>query len=114
MGYFHIYKRNGHLTMTNKIIIGAGLAGLITACKIKDADIIEAGPKVESHKGLLRFRDKSVSELTGIPFKEVTVHKEISFKGESHGRSTIAMANSYARKVSGEYGNRSIFNLDTV
>lgn len=100
--------------MTNKSIIGAGLAGLITACRIKDAPIFEAGSRVEQHRALLRFRDKSVSELTGIPFQEVTVHKEIVFEGAAYKQASIQMANMYAKKVSGAYRGRSIWNLDTV
>jgi hypothetical protein len=100
--------------MIDKHIIGAGLAGLIAACRIKDAHIYEAGPRVEQHKALLRFRDKAVAELTGIPFQEVTVHKEISFHGEAHHRCSIAMANMYSRKVSGTIHGRSIWDLETV
>ncbi len=100
--------------MTEKHIIGAGLAGLITACRIKDAPIFEAGPRAEQHHALLRFRDKSVSELTAIPFQEVTVHKGIVYGGEFYHRCSIQMANMYARKVSGAYRGRSIWNLDTV
>lgn len=97
-----------------KNIIGAGLAGLIAACHFKDAHIFEGGGFIEQHKALLRFRDKSVSDLIGIPFKEVTVHKEISYLGKAHHQPTIAMANMYARKVSGLINGRSIWNLDTV
>jgi hypothetical protein len=100
--------------MAEKHIIGAGLAGLITACRIKDATIFEAGPRAEQHHALLRFRDKSVSEITGIPFQEVTVHKEVAYKGKTYNRCSIAMANLYARKVSGVYRGRSIWNLETV
>lgn len=100
--------------MAEKTIIGAGLAGLITACRIKDAPIFEAGPRAEQHHALLRFRDKSVAELIGIPFQEVTVHKEIRFNGKSYHRATIQMANMYSQKVSGSYRGRSIWNLDTV
>lgn len=95
-------------------IIGAGLAGLITACRIKDADIYEAGSRVENHKALLRFRDQSVSLLTGIPFREVSVHKGIYFKDSVHAACTIEMANKYSRKVTGKYTGRSIWNLDAV
>lgn len=100
--------------MTQKQIIGAGLAGLITACRINDTYIYESGPRAESHKALLRFRDKSVSQLTGIAFQEVVVHKEISYNGEARHQCTIAMANEYARKVSGFIRGRSIWDLDTV
>jgi hypothetical protein len=94
-------------------IIGAGLAGLITACKIKEADIYEASARAEQHKALLRFRTRKVSELTEIPFKEVTVHKEIWSNGYTTSRCTIAMANLYAAKVSSIVSGRSVWNLDT-
>jgi hypothetical protein len=94
-------------------IIGAGLAGLITACKLKEANIIEASGRAEQHKALLRFRTRKVSELTEIPFKEVTVHKEIWSNGYTPHACTIAMANLYAAKVSSIINGRSIWNLDT-
>lgn len=100
--------------MTKKQIIGAGLAGLIAACHFKDTLIFEAGKRVEQHKALLRFRDKSVSELTGIPFKEVPVHKEIRYLGQAVDRPRIELANMYSRKVAGLIAGRSIWNLDTV
>src|SRR5579862_9801404 len=100
--------------MIEQQIFGAGLAGLIAACRFKNAEIFEASDRQEQHKALLRFRDKSVSELTGIPFKEVTVHKEIDYYGVTHHRCTIGFANMYARKVSGAIRGRSIWNLDTV
>jgi hypothetical protein len=98
-----------------KQIIGAGLAGLITACKIKDADILEAGQRLERHKALLRFRDTSVSGVTGVPFKKVHVHKAIFYEGEYHTRCNIFLANQYARKVTGAYSaDRSIWNLESA
>jgi hypothetical protein len=101
--------------MTRAIIVGAGLAGLITACKIKDADIYEKGAEIEQHKALLRFRDESVSHLTGIAFRPVTVRKGIHFRGATYGQCTPQFANLYARKVTGKIAaDRSIWNLDTV
>jgi hypothetical protein len=101
--------------MDKTIIVGAGLAGLITACKIKDATIYEAGKQLEQHKALLRFRDESVSHLTGIPFRAVTVHKGIHIGAQTYDRCTPAFANAYARKVTGKIAaDRSIWNLDTV
>jgi hypothetical protein len=95
-------------------IIGAGLAGLIAACHFKEADILEAGRVNANHKALLRFRDKSVSALTGIPFKEVTVHKAIYGIDGLAPECTIPLANQYARKVTGTLSARSIWNLDSV
>lgn len=98
------------------IIVGAGLAGLIAACKITNAEIWEAsnGP-TENHKALLRFRDESVSHATGIPFREVTVHKSIFWDEAHHAACNPMFANAYARKVTGSIsGDRSVWNLDTV
>jgi hypothetical protein len=100
--------------MTKKQIIGAGLAGLIAGCHFKNVPILEAGPRVEQHKALLRFRDSSVSELTGIPFKEVTVRKEISYLNQSHAACNIPFANMYSQKVAGVIAGRSIWNLETA
>jgi hypothetical protein len=95
-------------------IIGAGLAGLITACKFKDAEIYESCTRMQQHRALLRFRTLDVSNLTGIPFKEVTVHKEIDYYGKTYRQCTIEFANRYSRKVSGALGSHSIWDLDTV
>lgn len=97
------------------IIVGAGLAGLLTACRI-DGEIWEKGPwrSSDTHKALLRFRDQSVSVLTGIPFREVTVRKEIYCDGDTFQQCSIALANQYSRKVTGIVQGRSIWNLDTV
>jgi hypothetical protein len=100
--------------MSDIVIIGAGLAGLLAACKFPDATIYEAGLRGEKHKAVLRFRDKSVSELTGIPFKEVTVRKEIYFNGKVSNECMISLANMYSRKVAGIYQDRSIWDLAPV
>lgn len=100
----------------DKVIIGAGLAGLIAACHFKDAHIQEAGPEVAQHKALLRFRSKAVSELTGIPFKEVRVQKGIWTHADKrlHSVCDIRMANQYSGKVSNGLRGRSIWNLAPV
>ncbi len=96
-------------------IIGAGLSGLIAACRIKNADIIESNSRMENHKALLRFRDESVSNITGIKFRPVTVHKEIYYNRQSYSKCSVELANRYSNKVMGGYvGDRSIWNLDTV
>ena len=100
----------------DKVIIGAGLAGLIAACHFKDAYIQEAGPEVAQHKALLRFRGKAVSELTGISFKEVRVQKGIWTHADKrlHSVCDIRMANQYSNKVSNGLRGRSIWNLAPV
>jgi hypothetical protein len=101
--------------MSKVIIVGAGLAGLLTACKFPVAEIFEKGKEVEQHKALLRFRDESVSHLTGTPFRAVTVRKGIHFGGQTYGQCNPAFANTYARKVTGQIAaDRSIWNLDTA
>lgn len=96
------------------VIVGAGLSGLIAACRFTGAAIIEAGEPVEQHKALLRFRDQSVAELTGIPFKKVKVRKEVYMDGEARPHCSIKAANLYAKKVTGNISGRSIQNLDPV
>jgi len=99
----------------SRIIIGAGLSGLITACHIPNVPIQEATGYSEGHKALLRFRTAAVSNATGIPFREVTVHKAIYHEGETYLQCTPRLANMYARKVLGKVsGDRSIWNLETV
>ncbi|AWD92445.1 hypothetical protein [Xanthomonas phage Carpasina] len=101
--------------VTGKTIIGAGLAGLMSACVFKDASIIDAMPEPkESHKALLRFRDESVSILTGIPFKKVHVYKEVFEDGKCLPYCTNRAANLYAQKVTGHIAGRSIRNLESV
>ena len=73
------------------IIAGAGLAGLIAGNIFRNYSprIIERQESLpNNHKAILRFRDHSVSEATGIEFKKV--------KSFLHFLSSIAfMVNSY-------------------
>lgn len=95
-------------------IAGAGLAGLLAGCKFPTARIQDVMPEpTERHKALLRFRDDSVSRLTGIDFKKVRVHKGI-WDGEEFVQPNIQICNSYAKKVLGQISPRSIWNLDPV
>lgn len=96
------------------LIVGAGLSGLIAACRFTGATIIEAGEPIEQHKALLRFRDHSVADITGIPFKKVKVRKEVYMDGEARNHCSIKAANLYAKKVTGSISGRSIQNLDPV
>lgn len=98
------------------IIIGAGLSGLITACLIPAARIREAAPEGPGHhKALLRFRSNAVAHATGIPFREVTVHKAIQYEGHTYTSCTPRLANLYSAKVTGVLsGDRSIWDLATT
>jgi hypothetical protein len=101
--------------MSEKIIIGAGLSGLITACHIPDIPIYEATSEANGHRALLRFRTEAVAQATGIPFREVTVHKAIYYDGETYLQCTPRFANMYASKVLGRVsGDRSIWDLTTA
>lgn len=101
--------------MTKATIIGAGMAGLLAACKFPGATIYEAGPERVEHRAVLRFRDESVSKLTGIPFKRVEVQKAV-FDGPNKplitGLCPLNIQNRYAIKVTGNLTSRSINNLD--
>lgn len=99
----------------SNLIVGAGLSGLIAAHMFPQAEIIEAASApVERHKAVLRFRSTAVSDLTGIPFREVTVRKGIYVDGK-FVEPTIALANAYSQKCLGRIeGERSIWNLAPV
>lgn len=95
-------------------IIGAGMAGLIAAniLRKQNVTVLEAQPKLpHNHKALLRFRNTSVSDATGVPFKKVTAYKGVSWGGVVYNESTIPMQNAYALKVSGQVNPRSIVDL---
>ena len=99
--------------MPNIKIIGGGLAGLIAAHHFKNAHVFEAGARLAKHKALLRFRSDSVANITGVPFRKVRVYKEVYYEGQSHqGKCPIALANRYAKKVTGTIAGRSIMKLD--
>lgn len=86
------------------------LAGLLNP----DATIYEAQDELPvNHNAVLRFRNDSVSQVTGIPFKKVTVHKGI-YHNYEFVQPNISLANLYSYKVLGHFTDRSIWNLDTV
>ena len=101
------------------IILGAGLSGCIAGIMNPDAVIFEAKSEESfmaspEHKAVLRFRSNKISQLTGIPFKEVQVRKSIWYQSKEHRFPDIRFTNMYSRKVVGGYFDRSIVNLDTV
>lgn len=94
------------------IIAGAGLAGLIAGCMFPRAQIAEAAPApTAAHRALLRFRSDAVSQVTGIPFQQVSVQKAVFWRG-SYVAPDLRLANLYSHKVTGRLMNRSI--LDTA
>lgn len=97
------------------MIVGAGFAGLIAAHVFPQHNVYEAAAYgvAGNHHALMRFRSTAVSELTGVPFRPVTVHKGIWEEGEFHVPN-IRLANAYARKVLGHILDRSIWHLTPV
>lgn len=96
------------------VIVGAGLAGLIAAHAWPSFQVVEAAPEPRAmHKAVLRFRNDSVSRLTGIEFKKVRVRKGI-WSGMKFCEPSIKLANMYSRKVllGRVEGDRSIWNIE--
>jgi len=93
-------------------IIGAGLSGLIAGALIPNSLIYERQQILpKNHGAVLRFRTNKIGKALGIPFKKVRVTKAIWHHGQEvqpHPR----FQNMYSRKVTGEYGRRSIANID--
>lgn len=95
------------------IIIGAGMTGCLAGLIFPEAIIYESQKELpQNHNAVLRFRDDSVSKVTGIPFREVTVRKGIVLEGD-YVSPNIAIANMYSRKVLGHTLDRSIWNLSS-
>jgi hypothetical protein len=97
-------------------IIGAGLAGLLCGALNPGSVIYEAQPSLpNNHGAVLRFRDDKISKALNIPFRKVRVTKGIWWNDIGiMPHLSIPLQNTYSRKVTGEYHDRSINNLDTV
>jgi len=93
------------------MIVGAGLAGLIAGYVFPREDILERNNDdwVE-HQAVLRFRSEAVSELTGIPFRRVTVRKGI-WNGDGWLAPNVAVCNQYSQKTVGRVLDRSIWDV---
>lgn len=100
--------------MTIKII-GAGMAGLLAARMIQSTGekVVVYEKQAElpnNHSAVLRFRSPLVSEVTGIPFRKVTV-----VKGVHRWKNVVADTLSYSRKNMGVLAsNRSILRGEEV
>jgi len=95
-------------------IFGAGLSGLIAGIANPKAQIYERSKfGTQGHQALLRFRDMSVSDMTGIKFKKVKVIKSIWFEGKEQQPSPRLVA-MYSHKNTGHFENRSIMDIRTV
>lgn len=98
------------------IIFGAGYAGLIAANMLRRFKPVVYEKQKElphNHEAVLRFRSDIVSQATGIPFQKVKVSKAVYYKGSflnSHYAS-LRLNNEYSFKVSGQYSERSIGDL---
>jgi len=94
------------------VILGAGLTGCLAGYAFKNAVIHEYLDTPNTHKALLRFRTDKVSQLTGIPFKKVKVHKGIFYMGE-FVQPSLFLSNLYSYKVTGGYYDRSISDISS-
>jgi len=95
-----------------KVIIGAGLSGLICGALNAQAQIYERNsPDFVSHRALLRFRDDKIAKSIGIEFKKVRVRKGIWHHGNCPGPSPH-LANMYSQKVRGVLTEASIWDLE--
>lgn len=95
------------------IIIGAGLSGLIAGHFFKGAEIHERQISLpNNHHALLRFKNESISNLTGIPFKKGIVRKSIICDGNFAYEVNPYLANLYSVKVTGEISDRSIWSME--
>lgn len=94
-----------------KIIIGAGLSGLICGALNAQSKIFERNPSnFISHKAVLRFRDDKIARSLGLTFRKVRVRKGIWMDGPQ--LSAPLYANLYSQKVRGIIGDGSIWNLE--
>lgn len=97
-----------------RVIVGAGLAGMIAAHVFPTMPVVERNLyPATPHRALLRFRSPAVGEVTGIGFNPVTVRKGIWLDGD-WVEPNIRAANLYSRKVLGVLADRSIWNTDSV
>ncbi len=91
------------------------MAGLIAARYFRDENptILEKQRKLpHNHHAILRFKTDVISKVTGIPFREVFVHKAAVHDSNFIDEMNIYAANQYSLKTTGHVRDRSIWNLD--
>jgi hypothetical protein len=89
-------------------IIGAGMAGLLAGCMIRDHVIYEAQPSLpNNHQAVLRFRSSVVGDTLNIPFKRVQMMKCVH-----PWRNPVADQLSYSWKANGTARLRSAISAD--
>ncbi len=101
--------------MQNTNILGAGMAGLLAANMMRRRcpTVFEAKNELpDLHKAVLRFRNQSVSEATGIPFQKIKVNKSLYTHNGYKDKPSVQDANNYSLKATGAIEDRSIWNLD--
>lgn len=95
------------------VIVGAGMAGLLAARMLaaRRPVVLERQDALpHNHSAVLRFRSPIVSEVTGIPFKKVSVVKAVV-----RWRNPVADSLAYSKKNLGVYrSDRSILRGDEV
>lgn len=97
------------------IILGAGMSGMLAGHYFRHMNptIIEKqGSLPNNHKALLRFRSNDVAQLSGIPFKQVSVSKMINYKEQHITEPNLFLNNLYSQKTNGSLRSRSLMNLD--
>ena len=104
------------------IIVGAGMAGLLAGCMIRDHHIIESQPSLpNNHHAVLRFRSSVVGDVVGIPFKKVRMMKcvqswqnpvadQLSYSYKTNGTAQLRSAIS----ATGELSDRFIAPSDFI
>ena len=95
------------------IIIRAGLTGLLCGAMNPGSTIFEAKKECDiEHEAIFRMKSDIISQQTGIAFKKVNVTKAIWFDGEEV-LPTPRMIHLYSKKVSDQFTDRSISNIDS-